>query len=83
VRYRGKAGISVVDGIISEFYSIDVDQETLINLCMKKDHNWQKEMDPALTESGCKIPQEYLITKDVESEPIGPCSIEQIISMEG
>lgn len=34
--YRGKAGVSVISGIISEYFSIDVEGETLVNLCMKK-----------------------------------------------
>jgi len=36
LEYRGKAGVEVRDGVMSEYYSIDVDSETLINLCMKK-----------------------------------------------
>jgi len=36
LEYRGKAGISVEDGVLSEYFSIDVDEETLINLVIKK-----------------------------------------------
>ena len=72
--YRGKAGVELRDGIISEYYSIDVDGETLINLCMKK-----------TTLAGAvegKTYQDHSNTVESYAELLGPCSIEQIIKME-
>jgi len=75
MEYRGKAGVEVKDGIMSEYYSIDVDNETLINLCMKK------------TLVGARVEKEttqkQFIRNDEVLEPVGPCSIEQIIKQEG
>ena len=72
--YRGKAGVELRDGITSEYYSVDVDEETLINLCMKK-------TTPAGAVEGKTYHLDYTIPT-AEVELIGPCSIEQIIKME-
>ena len=74
MEYRGKAGISVDDGVISEYFSIDVDGETLINLVVKKTIE-QKEgtllqteapTDKETTHLDCIMPREKV-------ELLGPC----------
>ena len=65
VEYRGKAGVEVRDGIMSEYYSIDVDSETLINLCMKK------TLAPTRAEK--ETTQGYITIKIDELELTGPC----------
>jgi len=65
LEYRGKSGIDTKDGIISEHFSIDVDGETLINLCMKK--------DPTAMESEGKTTQEQFTRNDEVLELPGPC----------
>jgi len=65
LEYRGKAGVEVKDGIISEYYSIDVDRETLINLCMKK------TLAPTRAEK--ETTQGYITIKIDELELAGPC----------
>jgi len=65
LEYRGKAGVEVKDGIMSEYYSIDVDGETLINLCMKK------TLVGARAEK--ETTQGYITIKIDELELTGPC----------
>ena len=74
MEYRGKAGISVEDGVISEYFSIDVDGETLINLVIKKTIG-QKEGTPALTEApdGKITTQNYSTILGNALELRGPC----------
>jgi len=74
LEYRGKAGISVEDGVVSEYFSIDVDQETLINLVIKKAIE-QKEGTPALTEvpDGKITTQSYSTILGNALELRGPC----------
>jgi len=84
LEYRGKAGISVEDGVISEYFSIDVDRETLINLVIKKSFE-QKEGISAPTEIPTDKETTHLdcIIGNSIAELVGPCSIEQIIKQEG
>ena len=74
LEYRGKAGISVKDGVIYECFSIDVDGETLINLVIKKTIE-QKEGTSALTEvrDGKITTHHNCITNQSKSELRGPC----------
>jgi len=65
MEYRGKAGVEVKDGIMSEYYSIDVEMETLINLCMKK------TLAPTRAEK--ETTQGYITIKIDELELAGPC----------
>jgi len=65
LEYRGKAGVEVKDGIMSEYYSIDVDRETLVNLCMKK------TLAPTRAEK--ETTQGYITIKIDELELTGPC----------
>jgi len=75
--YRGKAGISVEDGVISEFFSIDVDNETLINLVIRKTIG-QKEEAPTAIEAPTdkKTTHHNCITNQSKSELIGPCEFD-------
>ena len=72
--YRGKAGISVEDGVISEYFSIDVDEETLINLVIKKTIE-QKEEALLQTEApdGKETTQGYSTILGNALELHGPC----------
>jgi len=74
MEYRGKAGISVEDGVISEYFSIDVDQETLINLVIKKEIG-QKEGALLQTEApdGKETTQGYSTILGNALELHGPC----------
>ena len=65
LEYRGKAGVEVKDGIISEYYSINVDSETLINLCMKKTLVGARAKKETI--------QSYITIKIDELELTGPC----------
>jgi len=74
LEYRGKAGISVEDGVISEYFSIDVDRETLINLVIKKEIE-QKEEALLQTEAPAdkETTQSHFIISGNTLELFGPC----------
>ena len=80
MEYRGKAGISVEDGVISEYFSIDVDKETLINLVIKKAIE-QKEGTPTAIEAPTNkvtthpysTTQDEFLVQVLKSELPGPC----------
>jgi len=77
VEYRGKAGISVEDGVISEYFSIDVNEETLINLVIRKTIG-QKEGTPTAMDVPTDKEATHLdcIMNQSKSELIGPCESE-------
>jgi len=74
LEYRGKAGISVKDGVIYECFSIDVDGETLINLVIKKAIGQKEE---ALLQTDAPTDKEntqgYSTILDDTLELRGPC----------
>jgi len=80
MEYRGKAGISVEDGVLSEYFSIDVDQEMLINLVIKKSIGKKEGIpteieipdDKETTHSYSTTQDEFLV-QVLNVELLGPC----------
>jgi len=80
MEYRGKAGISVEDGVLSEYFSIDVNEETLINLVIKKEIEQKEEAllrteaptDKETTHPYSTTQDEFLV-QVLNVELLGPC----------